>query len=65
MHVDVSSNELSAVGMAAIFKALRKNESVTSLVCGTLDGIRRNRMGREGAIALRDLLVQNSASLKC
>lgn len=56
MHVDISSNELTALGMASVFKFLKKNESVTSLMCGTVEGIRRNRIGKEGAEALVELL---------
>ena len=60
VHVDVSSNEISSLGMNKLFRSLKKNESVASLTCGTQDGTRRNRIGKEGADALVELLHHNS-----
>lgn len=48
IRLDLSSTELSHKGAKRIFKSLCKNESLTSLSLGCVEGVYRNRIGERG-----------------
>ncbi len=56
IKLDISANELEAKGGEIILKALEENESIVSLVIGSIDWMLKNKLGSEGVFGLRSLL---------
>jgi hypothetical protein len=46
-------------GFKSLFKAMLKNESITSIEIGNPGSVNRNRIGKEGTQALVHLLQNN------
>lgn len=55
-HLNLSSTALTHKGGKRIFRALRKNESLVSLLLGCVDGVYRNRVGMKGLIEFQNML---------
>lgn len=55
-YLNLSSTSLSHKGAKRIFRALRKNESLTTLLLGCVDGVYRNRIGMKGLIEFHNML---------
>jgi len=56
IHLDLSSNSLSPEGLSEVLRALSCHESLISLDLSSHEGLHRNRLALEGALALGDLL---------
>jgi Ran GTPase-activating protein (RanGAP) involved in mRNA processing and transport len=59
VHVDFSSNELTAKGGRELFKALRTNESIISVDISSHEGLHRNHLGERGVKKLMNVLKTN------
>jgi hypothetical protein len=47
-HLDLSSTLFTYKGARRIFRSLRKNVSLISLLLGCVEGVNRNRIGEKG-----------------
>jgi len=47
-RLDVSSNNVTPKGIEPLCKALEKNNSLTTILLSTIDGVNRNRIGVKG-----------------
>ena len=59
IHLDVSSNEISPRGFSILFESLMQNNTLISLNISSIDHWYKNRIGIEGARALKELIKQN------
>lgn len=57
--LDLRSNAITSEGSSQIFKALSNNNHVTTIDMSAIDGIDRNRVGTQGAIAIGSTLKHN------
>lgn len=60
IHLNLSSNMISEVGLSMILDDLVKNNCLKTLDLGVIDGsIRKNSLGVDGARCIAALLIQN------
>jgi Ran GTPase-activating protein (RanGAP) involved in mRNA processing and transport len=59
VHLDLSSNELTAKGGAELFKSLTVNESIVSLDVSSHEGLHRNHLATKGVKWLTQVLKHN------
>ena len=59
IHLDMSSNSLGPEGLSEVLRIFCKHESLISLDLSSHEGLHRNRLALEGAVALGDLLRCN------
>jgi hypothetical protein len=59
IHIDFSSNDMTAEGGKALFSMLCTHDSITSVNVASSDGSNRNRIGVGGAHAVSQALEQN------
>ena len=59
VSVDLSSNLFTDTGMQAILKAMCENHSIVDLYLGSVSGLYRNKIGKNGILELAKLLENN------
>lgn len=59
VHLDLSSNSLGPEGLSQVLRFLSCHESLISLDLSSHEGLHRNRLALEGALALGELLKRN------
>lgn len=59
VHIDLSSNDISAGGLNKVFSALKSHPSLVSLNISSSGGLYRNKLGSLGAVGLEIYLKEN------
>lgn len=59
VHLDLSSNSLGPEGISEVLRIFCRHDSLISLDLSSHEGLHRNRLALEGAVALGDLLRSN------
>lgn len=59
VHLDICQSMITPKGFKDLFRAMLKNESITSIEVGNPGNINRNRIGKEGTKELVHLLQHN------